>query len=165
MNLSSNFSAGAVQSSGVTSTASATEDSHLVTEGKDLKLKPLSPWLCFTGFEPSFHFPAVARPSSGVPQPPGLTMADHYTVTRHLRNLSKEDLIGVGGALGLYYPHLRKMSPLLEELVAAWLNKEDNVQSASGDPSWSSLIKALQDIHQPGIAMTISSGKSLLKDL
>ena len=64
----------------------------------------------------------------------------------------------MGGALGLYYPHLRKMSPLLEELVAAWLNREDNVLSASGDPSWTSLIKALRDIDQPGIAQKIEEG-------
>ena len=83
-------------------------------------------------------------------------MADHYAITRHLRDLSKEDLIGVGGALGLYYPHLRKMSPLLEELVAAWLNREDNVLSASGAPSWTSLIKALRDINQSGTAQKIS---------
>ena len=85
-------------------------------------------------------------------------MADHYTVTRHLRNLGNDELIRVGEALGLYYPHLRRMSPLLEEMVAAWLNREDNVLSASGDPSWSSLIKALRDINQPGIAGTISKG-------
>ena len=84
-----------------------------------------------------------ARDFHGISQPIGLCMTDHYAVTRHLRDLSNEDLIGVGGALGLYYPHLRKMSPLLEELVAAWLNREDNVLSASGEPSWASLIKAL----------------------
>ncbi len=83
-------------------------------------------------------------------------MADHFTVTRHLRDLSNEDLIGVGEALGLYYPHLRKMNPLLEELVAAWLNREDNVQSASGDPSWASLSKALRDIGQSGTADKIA---------
>ena len=90
-----------------------------------------------------------------------LSMADHYTITRHLRDLSKEELIGVGGALGLYYPHLRKMSPLLEEMVAAWLNREDNVLSASGDPSWASLIKALKDIDQSGIAKKIAEGMEL----
>ena len=69
--------------------------------------------------------------------------------------------IDLGGALGLYYPHLRKMSPLLKEMVAAWLNREDNVLSASGDPSWASLIKALQDINQAGIAKKIAEGMEL----
>ena len=108
--------------------------------------------------DPLFLPLAVAGPSDGVPPPPGLTMADHYAVTKHLRQLSNLDLIGVGGALGLYYPHLRKMNPLLEELVAAWLNREDNV---SGDPSWASLIKALRDINQPGIAQKIEEGMVL----
>ena len=96
-----------------------------------------------------------------VPQPPSLTMADHYAVTKHLRDFGNDELIGVGGALGLYYPHLRRMNPLLEEMVAAWLNREDNVLSASGDPSWASLIKALQDINQPGIAKKIAEGMEL----
>ena len=85
-------------------------------------------------------------------------MADHYTVTKHLRDLSNEDLIRVGGALGLYYPRLRKMTPLLEELVAAWLNKDDNVRVASGDPTWESLIKALRDIDKTGLAEEITQG-------
>ena len=85
-------------------------------------------------------------------------MADHFTITEHLRDLNNEDLMRVGGALGLYYPHMHRMNPLLEELVAAWLNREDNVLSASGHPSWASLIKALRDIHQPGIAQEIEEG-------
>ena len=94
----------------------------------------------------------------GASQPAGLTMADHYAITRHLRNLSQDDVIELGEALGLYYTHLRKMDRLLKDMVAAWLNREDNVLSASGDPSWATLIKALRDINQPGIAGTISQG-------
>ena len=48
-------------------------------------------------------------------------MADHCFVTRHLRDLSNEELMDLGGALGLRYSNLRRMSPLLEEMVAAWL--------------------------------------------
>ena len=91
----------------------------------------------------------------GVSQPIGLSMADHYTVTKHLRDLSNEDLIKVGEALGLYYPDLKRMKDLPGDMVAAWLNKKDNVLSASGEPSWASLIKALRDINQPGIARKI----------
>lgn len=94
----------------------------------------------------------------GVPHHPGLTMTDHCTVTRCLKDLSSEDLIGVGTALGLYYPHLRKMNNLLEEIVTAWLNREDNVQSASGAPRWASLIKALRNINLPEIAQKIEEG-------
>ncbi len=88
-------------------------------------------------------------------------MADHYAVTKHLRGLSTEDLIELGEALGLYYPHLRKMNHLLKDMVASWLNREDNVQSASGDPSWGSLIKTLRVIDQPGIADKIAKGVEL----
>ena len=38
------------------------------------------------------------------------------------------------------------------DLVAAWLNGEDHIIEVSGPPSWSSLIAALRDINQPGIA-------------
>ena len=86
-------------------------------------------------------------------------MADHYSITRYLRDLSNEELMDLGGALGLRYSHLRNMSrPLLNELVAAWLNREDDVLSATGDPSWARLIQALTDINQPGIAKDISEG-------
>ena len=50
------------------------------------------------------------------------------------------------------------MSPLPEEMVAAWLNGEDCVLSATGAPSWKSLIQALRDIDQPGIAQRIEEG-------
>ena len=87
-----------------------------------------------------------------------LTVAAHYKITKHLGDLSNDELIKVGEALGLDYPHLRRMNPLLGEMVAAWLNREDNVLSVSGNPTWASLIKALQDINQPGVAETISEG-------
>ena len=89
-------------------------------------------------------------------------MADHYTITKHLKDLSKDDLIELGEVLGLFYPHLRKMDHLLKDMVAAWLNREDNVLTASGDPTWASLIKALQDINQPGVAKKIEDGMSYL---
>ena len=89
----------------------------------------------------------------GVPPPTRLTIADHYTVSKHLEPLLNQDLISLGLALGLHYPHLCNMSrPLLNELVAAWLNGEDSVLLTTGDPSWASLVKALRDIDQPGIA-------------
>ncbi len=85
-------------------------------------------------------------------------MADHYAVTKHLRDFRSADLMELGGALGLYYPHLRNMNPLMEEMVAAWLNKEDNVFSVSGDPSWTSLTKALRNTNHLGTAKKIEEG-------
>ena len=111
------------------------------------------------GDEPSSSDEAVSP--KGVSQPTGqLTMADHYSVTKHLKDLSNEELMDLGGALGLHYSSLRSMSqPLLNEMVAAWLNGKDNVLSSTySDRSWSSLSQALQDINQPGIAQKIVEG-------
>ena len=82
-------------------------------------------------------------------------MEDHFEITEFLRNLDKNVLIRLGGALGLSYSKLKKMEPLCEEMVAAWLNKEDNV-SKSGEPSWKSLKAALIKISQTGLADTIT---------
>ena len=92
--------------------------------------------------------------------PPCLTMDDHHAVTRHLRDLTNPVLIMLGGELGLHYPSMKNMqSPIMGELVAAWLNGEDHVLTTSGLPSWASLIKALKCIDQPGIAHNIEEGK------
>ena len=64
--------------------------------------------------------------------------------------------MNLGGALGLSYPKMKKMEPLCEDMVAAWLNKEDNVSKKSGEPSWESLKEALKKIGQTGLADTIT---------
>ena len=61
----------------------------------------------------------------------------------------------LGGALGLHYPKLKRMNDLPSDMVAAWLQSEDGVQTTSGRPSWDSLSKALREIGQAGIAETI----------
>ncbi len=87
-------------------------------------------------------------------------MAHHFTITKCLRNLGNEELMALGGALGLFYPHLKRMSAstFMGDMLAAWLNSEDNVVAASGYPSWTSLINALENIEQHGIAQTIREG-------
>ena len=85
-------------------------------------------------------------------------MKDHFKVTTFLGNLDKNDLKKLGGALGLSYPKLRNMEPLCEDMVAAWLNKEDHVTEVSGEPSWKSLKEALQVIGQTGLANKITPG-------
>ena len=85
-------------------------------------------------------------------------MDDHFQVVKSLETLSKRDLRQLGGALGLSYPKLRKMDSLLEEMVCAWLNKEDNVLKQSGEPSWRSLKSALREIGQEGVAASIAQG-------
>ena len=100
----------------------------------------------------SIHDANVSPPVA--PKPAGLTIDDLFPVKKYLKDLSHEELIELGIALGLRYPHLRNMSrPILNEMVAAWLNGEDNVLSATGPPSWDSLRQALKGINQPGISL------------
>ena len=86
-----------------------------------------------------------------------VAMSDHHSVRKYLENLSDENLIELGEALGLSYPKLRKMKPLLNEMVAAWLNRQDKV----GETTWSTLVKALESVGQKGIANTITEAENL----
>ena len=82
-------------------------------------------------------------------------MADHHDVCQELKGLSQEELINLGGALGLLYPRLKQMTPLPEEMVAAWLSKKDNVLKRTGQPTWRSLVDALKRTGQADIAHKI----------
>ena len=86
-------------------------------------------------------------------------MNDHYKVTKVLKKLDKNDLRTLGEALGLSYPKLKKLEPLCEEMVEAWLNKEDNV-SKIGEPTWERLKVALKEIGQTGLADDVTQGSS-----
>ena len=79
-------------------------------------------------------------------------MEDHFQVVQFLKNLDKKDLTSLGGALGLFYPKMKRMESLCEDIIAAWLNKEDSVSKKSGEPSWESLKAALNIIGQTGLA-------------
>ena len=87
-----------------------------------------------------------------------LTMKNHFEVVQFLKDLDKNNLISLGGALGLFYPKLKEMEPLREDMVAAWLKKEDFVSEKSGEPSWESLTTALEKISQTGLADHITQG-------
>ena len=82
-------------------------------------------------------------------------MGDHYSVRQYLSNLTDRNLVELGGALGLSYPKLCRMEPLLDEMVRAWLNEQDEV-SEKGAPTWSRLVIALREVGQKGIADTIT---------
>ena len=47
------------------------------------------------------------------------------------------------------------MSPLPMKMVAAWLNRQENVLKCSGEPTWRTLINALKAIDQNGIAKNV----------
>ena len=68
--------------------------------------------------------------------------------------MNKKDIIRLGTALGLNYSNLKKMDTLPDDMVNAWLLKQDSV-STIGTPSWSVLVKALKKLDQNGIAQTI----------
>ena len=61
----------------------------------------------------------------------------------------------MGGALGLDFVNLQKMKNFPEDMVAAWLRREDYVLKMSGEPTWRSLVQALTTVGQGGIAKDI----------
>ena len=85
-------------------------------------------------------------------------MDDHFEVTQYLKTLLPEDLIQLGGALGLHYSNLKLMNSICGDMVLAWLNQQDNVMKKSGKPTWESLMKALRTIGHEGLAQKIAQG-------
>ena len=51
---------------------------------------------------------------------------------------------------------LRRMKSLPDEMVAAWLRREDYV---SEDPTWRVLVTALRRVGQAGVAETVEHDK------
>ena len=49
-----------------------------------------------------------------------------------------------------------------QDMVAAWLRQEDNVMSKSGEPTWRSLVKALREVRQEGVARKIEQQRSIV---
>ena len=90
-----------------------------------------------------------------------LKVDDHFKVTQCLEDLLLKDLKSLGGALGLRYPTMDRMTSdsLCEGLVLAWLNQQDNVMKESGKPTWESLMKALRTIGHEELAQKIAQGK------
>ena len=65
----------------------------------------------------------------------------------------------MGGALGLAYNTLDKMTDVPSEMAAAWLRREDYVMAASGEPTWRSLVNALRKEGQEGTARDIEENE------
>ena len=93
-----------------------------------------------------------------------LKVDDHFKVTQCLKDLLLKDLKSLGGALGLRYTTLDRMTSdsLCEGLVLAWLNQQDNVMKESGKPTWESLMRALRTIDHGGLAQQIAQGKDFM---
>ena len=86
--------------------------------------------------------------------------SDHFKVTHYLHNLDKDHICTVGGALGLSYSKLCKMTKYPDDMVAAWLRREDFVMSMSGEPTWRTLVEALRKVGQEGTARDIEEAET-----
>ena len=88
-------------------------------------------------------------------------ISDHFDVKMSLYKLGPQQLTDLGGALGLSYPKMKRMANnnILDDVSAAWLNQEDQVLEKSGEPTWSRLVDALEEIGQQGIAEKIRNNK------
>ena len=70
--------------------------------------------------------------------------SDHFKVSQYLQSLDEDHIRKVGGALGLSYNILHKMTKYPDDMVAAWLRREEFVRSMSGEPTWRTLVEALR---------------------
>ena len=101
------------------------------------------------------------------PLPLSLTLAeeDLVDITDYLFEIEKIDVYNLGLLLGLSHHKLKtKMdsSTFLDDVIAAWLRKEDQVKK-KGEPSWTVLVRALKHrrLQQTGIADDIVKDKGL----
>ena len=84
---------------------------------------------------------------------------NHTEITGYLQGLDKAHIYRLGLVLGLSEPRVRGMEDsktFLDDMVAAWLQKVDQVQER-GAPTWWRLMEALRDgtLGQNGIARKI----------
>ena len=57
------------------------------------------------------------------------------------------------------------MTSFPDEVVAAWLNRQDNVLQQSGEPTWSTLEEALRKIGQTGLAEDVRGKHEAVSDV
>ena len=86
-------------------------------------------------------------------------MGNLFDITQYLKDLSNDQLINLGGALGLLFPTLRRMNDLPNEMVAAWLLRQEDVLERSGEPTYERLAVALETIEQNGLAKDVREQK------
>ena len=88
---------------------------------------------------------------------------DLADITSYLHPLSKTAVFYLGLVMGLDYNRLKPLidSPdFLEDMLAGWLEKVDQVQK-TGVPTWKRLVEALRDprVGQSGIARIVEHDK------
>ena len=82
---------------------------------------------------------------------------DLHTVCKCLESLQRDEIIGLGLSLGLYYASLVKMKTMPKDMIHAWLLQVDNVTQQSGVPTTDTLIKALESRNLSGPANLVKS--------
>ena len=85
---------------------------------------------------------------------------DLLAITEYLLNMDKTHIYNLGLLLGLRQAKVKALKDsdsFLDDVIAAWLRKEDQVTD-KGEPSWTVLISALkhQRVGQTGIANKIA---------
>ena len=86
-------------------------------------------------------------------------MKDLFEITQYLQDMDNKQLIKLGGALGLHHPSLKRMETLPDDMVAAWLRREDNVLKMNGEPTYETLAVALEAVRQNGLAKDVREQK------
>ena len=86
-----------------------------------------------------------------------LGIEDVTRIRPYLRDMTPEELIRLGQALGLNRTSLQRCNPqsLAEDLIHYWIRQDYRVLEESGDPTWQSLARALRDVELTGISLRI----------
>ena len=85
--------------------------------------------------------------------------SDHFKVTNYLKYLNEDQIRELGGALGLVFNVLMKTKKFPEDVVTAWLMRQNYVLKRSGEPTWRTLAEALRIVGQEGIARDIEAAE------
>ena len=89
-----------------------------------------------------------------------------FEISGYLWELDRQNFLHLGLCLGLRYSSIMDMihsETYRADVIAAWLQRQDDVDQKTGVPTWRTLVKALQNpqIMQEGIARRISIDKSI----
>lgn len=92
--------------------------------------------------------------------------SDVFEVCEYLHGLDKRSMFSLGLCLGLSYAKVENMlqsQTYREDIVAAWIQRQDQVLKKTGAPTWQTLVKALENpqVGQGGIASDISRDKNI----
>lgn len=92
--------------------------------------------------------------------------SDIFEICGYLHGLDKRSISSIGLCLGLSYAKVEDIlqSPTYrEDIIAAWIQRQDQVLQKSGAPTWLTLVKALKNpqVGQGGIASDISRDKKI----